>query len=80
MSYPNKKYVEGINFVNNSFSMDDNDYVFYVGFNLGSVPGVYKEQAFLNDNELELLGYTPSYEKNLLEKENVINFINNIII
>ena len=41
----------------------ERDYVFYLGFNLGSSPKVEKEQGFLNDADLNLLGLSTSVEK-----------------
>lgn len=68
-----EKYVEII-------SIDDinsNDYVFIANFNEGSIPKTYKDEEFLTDCELELLGLETTYEKNILEKEKVINILKN---
>lgn len=61
-------------------SIDDisnNDYVFIANFNEGSVPKTYKDEDFLSDCELELLGLETTVEKNILEKDKVINILKN---
>lgn len=77
IKYPSVKYVEGINFITNKFVLKEDEYVFYPGFNLGNVPTVFSEEAFLNDKLLELLDGMPSYIKNQNSKEDVIKFITN---
>ena len=75
IKYPAIRYVEAVNFISNKSILNDDEYVFYPGFNLGVVPKIYKEEAFLNDALLEVLESNPSYIKNKIEKENTINFI-----
>lgn len=75
IKYPAIRYVEAVNFISNKSILNDDEYVFYPGFNLGVVPKIYKEEAFLNDALLEILESNPSYVKNKIEKENTINFI-----
>lgn len=75
IKYPSVRYVEAINFISNKSILNDDEYVFYPGFNLGVVPKIYSEEAFMNDELLELLNGNPSYIKNKNEKENTINFI-----
>ena len=75
IKYPAIRYVEAVNFISNKSILNDDEYVFYPGFNLGVVPKIYKEEAFLNDALLEILESNPSYIKNKIEKENTINFI-----
>ena len=61
-------------------SIDDisnNDYVFIANFNEGSVPKTYKDEDFLSDCELELLGLETTVEKNILEKDKIINILKN---
>ena len=75
IKYPAIRYIEAVNFISNKSILNDDEYVFYPGFNLGVVPKIYKEEAFLNDALLEILESNPSYVKNKIEKENTINFI-----
>lgn len=75
IKYPAIKYVEAVNFISNKAILNEDEYVFYPGFNLGTIPRIYKEEAFLNDKLLELLDGNPSYINNQNEKESTINFI-----
>ena len=75
IKYPAVKYVEAVNLISNKSILKDDEYVFYPGFNLGVVPKIYAEEAFLNDKLLEVLEGNPSYIKNQNEKQNTINFI-----
>ena len=56
----------------------ENDYVFLLGFNIGSYPKVEKDDDFLSDNIKNKLGLDTSLEINKINKDNVINLINNI--
>lgn len=56
----------------------ENDYVFLLGFNIGSYPKVKKDDDFLSDNIKTKLGLDTSLEINKLNKDNVINLIYNI--
>ena len=56
----------------------ENDYVFLLGFNIGSYPKVEKDDDFLSDNIKTKLGLDTSLEINKINKDNVINLIYNI--
>lgn len=56
----------------------ENDYVFLLGFNIGSYPKVKKDDDFLSDNIKTKLGLDTSLEINKINKDNVINLIYNI--
>ena len=58
--------------------VSDDDYVFILGFNYGVIPNIYKDEDFLSDNIKEKIGLLTSKEKNIYEKEKIINKINNI--
>ncbi|MDE6656175.1 MAG: PD-(D/E)XK nuclease family protein, partial [Anaeroplasmataceae bacterium] len=73
--YQQKNYVEAIHFENDTVLFDETDYVFYVGFNLGSSPRILKEEGFLNERDLEFLKLSTSYEKNAIEYERLKNWI-----
>lgn len=56
----------------------DDDYLFILGFNYGVIPNIYKDEDFLSDKIKEKIGLLTSKEKNIYEKEKIINKINNI--
>lgn len=83
MTYPSKKWTEAIHFVSTDFILDDNDYGFLVGFNLGLVPKIHKESGFLNDERLLKLGCSSSMERNeqdYMQVKNLILKTKNLII
>lgn len=52
----------------------DNDvYVFLLGFHIGLYPKVYKDDNYLSDKELRMLGLDTSIDKNKLEKNKAID-------
>ena len=58
--------------------VSDDDYVFILGFNYGVIPNIYKDEDLLSDKIKEKIGLLTSKEKNIYEKEKIINKINNI--
>ena len=58
--------------------VSDDDYVFILGFNYGVIPNIYKDEDFLSDNIKEKIGLLTSKEKNIFEKDKIINKINSI--
>lgn len=75
-SEKNKNAVNIIDIKNNIIS--DEDYIFLIGFNMGNIPIIYKDEDYLSDIEKEKLNIEKSYEKNKIEKENMINIIKSI--
>lgn len=75
MSYDFKKYNQSIKFVNDSFLLNENSYLFYVGFDLGIVPFIATDRDYLLDKEKEILGLSTSIIKNRIIKNRLINFI-----
>lgn len=73
--YPQKKYIQSVRLENENVLFDNSDYIFYVGFNLGSSPRIFKEEGFLNDADLTLLNQSTSFEKNAFEYERLKNWI-----
>lgn len=55
--------------VENPRVFSDDEYVFYLGLNLGSAPRVYRDEQYLTDMELSILNLPTSAEKNIVEKE-----------
>lgn len=74
MPYENIRYKESIK-VKDNFNPKDSDYIFFLGLNLGSAPKIYKNDKYLDDEELSVLNLDASYDKNLEEKNKLINFI-----
>lgn len=70
-----KRYKEAISLASEYRILEDTEYAFYVGFNLGSSPTLWKEQGFLNDTDLSFLGYSASFEKNELAYQKLEQFI-----
>lgn len=58
--------------------VSDDDYVFILGFNYGVIPNIYKDEDLLSDKIKEKIGLLTSKEKNIYEKNKIINKINNI--
>ncbi|MDE7264097.1 MAG: PD-(D/E)XK nuclease family protein [Anaeroplasmataceae bacterium] len=69
--FPQKKYEQAVCLVKDTMLFSEEDYVFYVGCNLGSTPRTFKEDGFLNDKDLALLGQTTSLEQNELAYQRV---------
>lgn len=75
MTYPVFRYVEAVHFGKDNMVFTEEDYVYYVGFNLGSSPRVEKEQGFLNDSDLERISCSTSEDKNNLAIQKLKHFI-----
>lgn len=75
--YPHIKYTEAIHIANEQMLFSNNDYVFYLGFNLGSSPKIAREDGFLNDEALNILNYSTSFEKNEKAFNRLKQFIHN---
>lgn len=58
--------------------VSDDDYVFILGFNYGVIPNIYKDEDLLSDKIKEKIGLLTSKEKNIFEKDKIINKINSI--
>ena len=57
---------------------DELDYVFLLGFNMGSYPKTVMDDDFLSDNIKTKLGLDTSLELNRINKDNIIKLISNI--
>ncbi len=58
--------------------VNDDDYIFILGFNYGVIPNINKDEDFLSDKIKEKIGLLTSVEKNKYEKNKIINKINSI--
>lgn len=56
----------------------DDDYVFYLGLNLGLAPRVYKDDGYLNDFELSKISLMRSIDKNKYEKNKLYNILTTV--
>lgn len=71
IAYKQEKYNEMVS-TNCKDIYSNDDYVFYVGLNLGSVPKTYKDDGYLNDDELIELNISTSILKNKNSKNKLI--------
>lgn len=74
----NKELKNSVKLISFDSKVSDDDYVFILGFNYGSIPVIYKDEDFFNDEEKKLLGLFTSQELNKLEKMKIIDKINSI--
>ncbi len=72
-------YIDGIDIIElNSYLINDNDYVFMLGFNLENIPKVYKDIDYLDDKLKSKLNLFTSMELNKIEKDKDLFHIKNI--
>lgn len=64
------KKIEFVDIINNDL---DKYHVFILGLNEGIYPNIYKDEDYFSDLEKEKLNLDTSTDKNLLEKESLIN-------
>lgn len=74
VKYKSNKY-EAMIKANNQLSYKDDDYVFFIGLNLGKAPLVYKDDEYLSDNELSQISLPTSTMKNEVSKNNLKNIL-----
>ncbi len=58
--------------------IDDEKYIFLLGFNQGVIPKVYKDEDYISDNLKSEVGLEDTTTKNKIEKQIVRNIINSI--
>jgi len=59
-------------------NINDDDYVFVMGFNQGSIPIIYKDEEYITDNICDEVGLETTKDKNIKEKEIILNNLKNI--
>ena len=74
--YEDTLYEDMVN-VSDIVSLGDKDYAFYMGFNQGISPKIYKDEEYLSDSLLHELGLSTSVEKNIEERNKLIFFMEN---
>ena len=70
-------YDNSVKEVNYHQILNDDDYIFMLGFSLGSYPVIHKDTMFYLDKEKEILNVNTSAILNEIEEEYLIDFINN---
>ncbi len=68
-----KKLVNAINIIDFDQMIDKDAYYFLLGFNEGICPLTFKDEDYLSDAKKTQNGILTSLEKNILEKQKVIN-------
>lgn len=58
--------------------IDNDNYVFVMGFNQGSMPIIYKNEDYITDDLAATLNLETTYEKNMIEGEVCLNIIKHI--
>jgi len=71
-----EKQVEIVPFKDNIF--DDSEYVFFIGFNQGVTPSIYKDEDYISDNLKDEVELDLTNDKNTLIIASFINKINSI--
>lgn len=58
--------------------INDDEYVFLIGFNMEYIPTIYKDEDYIDDKIKPLFNLDNHYEKNKLERNNLLNIIKSI--
>lgn len=64
MAYPSTRYQDAIRIIDTDSLLQQQDYLFYMGFNLGQAPLIRKEEGFLTDGLKKRIGMMTSSEEN----------------
>ena len=59
-------------------NVNEEDYVFVLGFNQGSIPIIYKDEEYITDNICNEVGIETTKEKNINEKEIILKNLKSI--
>lgn len=70
-----KKYYPAINVIDYPL-LDEKKYVFVIGFSQGQFPRSYKDDKYLNNEELHIVNRLNSKDKTKIDELSFINFIN----
>lgn len=69
------KYLERIRYIDSLSLLNDDDYVFILGFNQENYPIIYNDNDFLSNNDRKILGLSTSIDKKLGMEKSLISFI-----
>lgn len=58
--------------------INDDLYVFLLGFNQGNIPKIYKDEDYISDNLKYEINIETTLEKNIIEKQTITNIIKSI--
>lgn len=58
--------------------IDENDYVFLLGYNKENIPYILKDDDYFSDREKEILGLDTSNSLNIINKTNLINRLHSV--
>ena len=73
------KYKDAINIIDYKTSIiEDDEYLFILGFNQDIIPKTYKDLDYINDSIKEEVSLYKTIDKNRLEKDSTINVLANI--
>jgi len=59
-------------------NINEEDYIFVLGFNQGSIPTIYKDEEYITDNICNEVNIETTKEKNIKEKEIILNNLKSI--
>ncbi|MBP5684635.1 MAG: hypothetical protein J6X02_05215, partial [Bacilli bacterium] len=71
-------YTNILKFINLFDYVDDNKYVFLIGFNNGTIPRIYNDIDYITDNIKDLVNLSKSNELNILSKNNTLSYLSTI--
>ena len=71
-------YDQALEIVNEQTSFSDDDYVFWLGFQIGSYPKIKKDTDYLPDSIKEKLGIDTTLDYNFYEREMILQKIHSI--
>ena len=84
LTIPHKRYQNAVELIDlKGYVPNNDDYIYIVNFNDGSIPKEYKDEDYLTDKEKELIGESTSLKLNEFETNNILNkikSINNLVI
>lgn len=79
IKYQTDIYEESIDLIDlRRYSVSGDEYIFFIGFNRGSVPKIYLDNDYLDDDILSSMHLDTSVKKNEIEKNIIIDILNKI--
>lgn len=71
-------YQEAVNILNLYEEVDEDSYLFVLGFNQDMIPKTYKDEEYITDNLKDEVALDQTIEKNKKEKKAIINYLSQI--
>ena len=75
---PQKKYKNAINVIDIGTVLEEDDYLFVLGFNQDIIPKTYKNEDYITDDIKDEISLYLTTEKNIRERKNIINYLGKI--